>query len=113
MTRNGRTCISPKKSDSVISLPDVIKLMSYQDIKGETRLAVTTHESADVGVCLRNYLECRGNLPLSTCIDSDVAGSGQQSRTVDLDVDIGADAVDYKSVFYLNISEILIRCAVR
>lgn len=31
--------------------------LSKRDIKGETRLAITTHESADVGVCVRNYLE--------------------------------------------------------
>ncbi len=33
-------------------------MKGLQDIKGETRLAVTTHESAEIGVCLRNYLEC-------------------------------------------------------
>lgn len=31
-----------------------------QNIKGETRLAITTHEMADVGVCLKHSLEpCR------------------------------------------------------
>ncbi len=28
--------------------------------------------------------------------EDELAGNGRQSRTVDLDVDIGADAVDYK-----------------
>lgn len=41
---------------------------------------MTTHESADVGVCLRNHME--GNI--------------KGSRTVELDIDIGAEAVDYK-----------------
>ncbi|KAK4689958.1 p24 family protein delta-1, partial [Tremellales sp. Uapishka_1] len=58
--------------------------LSKKDIRGETRLAITTHESADVGVCVRNYLEG--------------AASGKQYRTVDLDVDIGADAVDYNAI---------------
>ena len=31
-------------------------LGEFQDIKGETRMAITTHESADVGVCLTNRL---------------------------------------------------------
>nr|XP_019013358.1 endoplasmic reticulum vesicle protein 25 [Kwoniella pini CBS 10737]OCF52139.1 endoplasmic reticulum vesicle protein 25 [Kwoniella pini CBS 10737] len=59
--------------------------LNKKDIKGETRLAITTHESADVGVCIRNFLE-NGRFP------SDL------SRSVDLDVDIGADAVDYNAI---------------
>ena len=31
-----------------------------------------------------------------SCAEDELAGNGRQSRTVDLDVDIGADAVDYK-----------------
>ncbi|KAK1924708.1 putative endoplasmic reticulum vesicle protein 25 [Papiliotrema laurentii] len=57
--------------------------LSKRDIKGETRLAITTHASADVGVCLKNHLE---------------SGSGRLSRSVELDVDIGADAVDYNAI---------------
>ena len=30
--------------------------LSKRDIKGETRLAVTTHAEGEVGVCLRNWL---------------------------------------------------------
>jgi p24 family protein delta-1 len=53
-------------------------------IKGETRLAITTHADGEVGVCLKNYVE-------------DTATTGEKlSRIVDLDVDIGADAIDYK-----------------
>ncbi|WWC69629.1 endoplasmic reticulum vesicle protein 25 [Kwoniella pini CBS 10737] len=58
--------------------------LNKKDIKGETRLAITTHESADVGVCIRNFLENDTNEKLS--------------RSVDLDVDIGADAVDYNAI---------------
>ncbi|OCF55230.1 endoplasmic reticulum vesicle protein 25 [Kwoniella mangroviensis CBS 10435] len=58
--------------------------LNKKDIKGETRLAITTHESADVGVCLRNYLESDSHEKLS--------------RSVDLDVDIGADAIDYNAI---------------
>lgn len=28
--------------------------LSKKDIKGETRMAITTHESADVGICFTN-----------------------------------------------------------
>jgi putative aminopeptidase FrvX len=31
--------------------------LSKRNIKGETRLAITTHEDGEVGVCLSNYLE--------------------------------------------------------
>lgn len=60
-----------------------IQQLTLQDIKGETRLAVTTHESADVGVCIRNYLD-------------GASSSKGMMRTVELDIDIGAEAVDYK-----------------
>ncbi|WOO81053.1 Endoplasmic reticulum vesicle protein 25 [Vanrija pseudolonga] len=58
--------------------------LSKKNIAGETRMAITTHESADVGVCL-------------THVDLDHS-DGLQSRTVDLDVDIGAEAVDYNAI---------------
>ncbi|KAF4618491.1 hypothetical protein D9613_010038 [Agrocybe pediades] len=64
--------------------------LSKRGIKGETRLAITTHSEGDVGVCLKNY------------IDGDVALSYDEqaklSRIVDLDIDIGADAVDYNAI---------------
>lgn len=31
--------------------------LSKKGINGETRLAITTHEEGEVGVCLRNYVE--------------------------------------------------------
>lgn len=30
--------------------------LSKKDIKGESRLAITTHGEGEVGVCLRNYI---------------------------------------------------------
>jgi hypothetical protein len=62
--------------------------LSKRDIKGETRLAVTAHGEGEVGVCFRNYL--------SPDIKLDMARN--MSRTVDLDIDIGADAVDYNAI---------------
>nr|ODN83842.1 endoplasmic reticulum vesicle protein 25 [Cryptococcus depauperatus CBS 7841] len=58
--------------------------LSKKDIKGETRLAVTTHESADVGVCMTNWYLGHGN--------------PRVVRPVELDVDIGADAIDYNAI---------------
>ncbi|KAG1767966.1 emp24/gp25L/p24 family/GOLD-domain-containing protein [Suillus occidentalis] len=62
--------------------------LSKRDIKGETRLAVTAHGDGEVGVCFKNYL--------SPEIKLDMARN--MSRTVDLDIDIGADAVDYNAI---------------
>ncbi|KAG1800223.1 emp24/gp25L/p24 family/GOLD-domain-containing protein, partial [Suillus plorans] len=62
--------------------------LSKRDIKGETRLAVTAHGQGEVGVCFKNYL--------SPDIKLDMARN--MSRTVDLDIDIGADAVDYNAI---------------
>ncbi|KAH9807901.1 emp24/gp25L/p24 family/GOLD-domain-containing protein [Melampsora americana] len=56
-------------------------------INGETRIAITTHNDADLGVCFTNTLSSTVDytrLPLK--------------RTIDLDVDIGADAVDYNAI---------------
>ncbi|KAH9050917.1 emp24/gp25L/p24 family/GOLD-domain-containing protein [Lactarius deliciosus] len=48
--------------------------------------AITSHSEGEVGVCFKNYL------------DHDVPAheAKTKARIVDLDVDIGADAVDYK-----------------
>ncbi|KAG1745174.1 emp24/gp25L/p24 family/GOLD-domain-containing protein [Suillus lakei] len=62
--------------------------LSKRNIKGQTRLAVTVHGEGQVGVCFKNYL--------SLDIKLDMARN--MSRTVDLDIDIGTDAVDYKCV---------------
>ncbi|KDQ07410.1 hypothetical protein BOTBODRAFT_120054 [Botryobasidium botryosum FD-172 SS1] len=59
--------------------------LSKRDISGETRLAVTSHADADVGVCFRNHL------------DTSIA-AGDYARNIDLEVDIGADAVDYNAI---------------
>ncbi|KAF9477969.1 hypothetical protein BDN70DRAFT_809761 [Pholiota conissans] len=61
--------------------------LSKKGIKGETRLAITTHAEGEVGVCLRNYIE-----------GGSTDESSKLSRVVDLDIDIGADAVDYNAI---------------
>ncbi|KAF9010100.1 emp24/gp25L/p24 family/GOLD-domain-containing protein [Cyathus striatus] len=62
--------------------------LSKKGIKGESRLAVTTHSEGEVGVCLRNWVE------------GDVTHDqiSKLARIIDLDVDIGADAVDYNAI---------------
>jgi len=62
--------------------------LSKRGIDGEARLAITTHEEGEVGVCLRNYVE--GDIPYVHTLN--------MKRVVDLDVDIGADAVDYNAI---------------
>ncbi len=49
-------------------------------------MAVTSHAEGDIGVCFQNTL------------DSSVSQSEAEkyNRIIDLDVDIGAEAVDYK-----------------
>lgn len=39
------------------SSPQKNVYLSKRGIKGETRLAVTTHGEGEVGVCLKNYIE--------------------------------------------------------
>ncbi|PVF94245.1 hypothetical protein CPB86DRAFT_789223 [Serendipita vermifera] len=62
--------------------------LSKRNIDGETRLAVTSHAEGDIGVCFKNHLD-------SGVTQSD---SGKYNRIVDLDVDIGAEAVDYNAI---------------
>ncbi|TFY74465.1 hypothetical protein EWM64_g9546 [Hericium alpestre] len=62
--------------------------LSKRNIKGETRLAVTAHSEGEVGVCFRNHLD--HNVPSEQ--------ASKKSRIIDLDVDIGADAVDYNAI---------------
>ncbi|KAG8987335.1 vesicle coat component [Tulasnella sp. JGI-2019a] len=64
--------------------------LSKRAITGETRLAVTSHADGDVGVCFKNTIEGDGN--------SKIGKGTQLSRVVDLDIDIGADAVDYNAI---------------
>jgi len=68
------------------SSPQKNVYLNKKDIKGETRLAVTSHADGEVGVCFKNYL------------DNEINDTIQRSRIVDLDVDIGADAVDYNAI---------------
>ncbi|KAI0821908.1 emp24/gp25L/p24 family/GOLD-domain-containing protein [Trametes gibbosa] len=61
--------------------------LNKKDINGEKRFAITAHAEEDIGVCFRNYL------------DSSIPSDGKiRSRVIDLDVDIGADAVDYNAI---------------
>ncbi|KIJ25248.1 hypothetical protein M422DRAFT_184931 [Sphaerobolus stellatus SS14] len=70
------------------SSPQKNVYLNKKNIKGETRLAITTHAEGEVGVCFRNYLS------------KDVSSQDAPKATlvVDLDVDIGADAVDYNAI---------------
>jgi hypothetical protein len=77
-----------------------------RNIQGETRMAITTHADADLGVCFTNTLD-KGESEdfqsstqlLSNCYDLAVNNDlGNFVRAVDLDVDIGADAVDYNAI---------------
>ncbi|EPQ26960.1 uncharacterized protein PFL1_05595 [Pseudozyma flocculosa PF-1] len=58
--------------------------LSKKNIRGETRLAINTHSHADLGVCFKN-------VAISKAKRTPV-------MTIDLDVDIGADAVDYNAI---------------
>ncbi|KZT01071.1 uncharacterized protein LAESUDRAFT_708059 [Laetiporus sulphureus 93-53] len=65
--------------------------LSKKNISGEKRFAITAHSEEDVGVCFKNYL------------DPDKSAGGPveakpRSRVIDLDIDIGADAVDYNAI---------------
>lgn len=76
-------------------------------------MAITTHESADVGVCITNRLSSSESLLLlpellamrhkgkwrrsyTDTLTLIGARSGEHKRIIELDVDIGADAMDYK-----------------
>lgn len=61
---------------------------SKRGLSGEVRFAVTTHSEDDVGVCFKNFLDY--SVPNAQALG--------RSRVVDLDVDIGADAVDYNAI---------------
>lgn len=87
----------------VDSGPEKNVYLNKRGIVGEARFAITAHnEEGDVGVCFRNYLdvgalECANIAYKSLTIFNIVAEGGKpKTRIIDLDVDIGADAVDYK-----------------
>ncbi|KAG8803379.1 vesicle coat component [Serendipita sp. 399] len=62
--------------------------LSKRGVSGETRLAVTAHADGDVGVCFKNHLD----------LGHTQTDAGKYNRIIDLDVDIGADAVDYNAI---------------
>jgi hypothetical protein len=74
-----------------------------RNVNGETRIAVTTHADADLGVCFKATLDLRAFLS-SASVRADMGADLAESeahkhvRSVDLDVDIGADAVDYNAI---------------
>ncbi|KAE9404945.1 hypothetical protein BT96DRAFT_877058 [Gymnopus androsaceus JB14] len=70
----------------VDSSPQKNVYLSKKNINGETRLAVTSHAEGEVGVCFKNTL------------DVGATNTNAVSRIIDLDVDIGADAVDYNAI---------------
>ncbi|KAH7913104.1 emp24/gp25L/p24 family/GOLD-domain-containing protein [Hygrophoropsis aurantiaca] len=64
--------------------------LSKKDIKAETRLAVTAHAEGDVGVCFKNTLSSDVTIPPERMAN--------MTRIIDLDIDIGADAIDYNAI---------------
>ncbi|KDN52927.1 endoplasmic reticulum vesicle protein 25, partial [Tilletiaria anomala UBC 951] len=62
--------------------------LNKKKVEGETRMAINTHSNADLGVCFKNHL--------SKSVSS--RGTHSYHAVVDLDVDIGADAVDYNAI---------------
>ncbi|KAJ3890915.1 emp24/gp25L/p24 family/GOLD-domain-containing protein [Lentinula edodes] len=72
----------------VDSSPQKNVYLSKKNINGETRLAVTSHAEGEVGVCFKNTLD--------SSYPSEKASKA--ARIIDLDVDIGADAVDYNAI---------------
>jgi len=59
--------------------------LSKKNINKETRLAITSHADGDMGVCFKNTIEGTPH-------------TRNLTRIIDLDVDIGADAVDYNAI---------------
>ena len=77
--------------------------LNKKNISGETRLAVTSHSEGEIGVCFKNTVDTgtwRMTWHATTLLTAPTGVSQEQvsklKRIVDLDVDIGAEAVDYK-----------------
>ena len=66
----------------VIDRPHHNVYLHKRGLHGETRLAVSTHRDADLGVCFTNQGGSRG----------------KESSIIDLDVQLGGDAVDYNAI---------------
>ncbi|KAI0002150.1 emp24/gp25L/p24 family/GOLD-domain-containing protein [Russula compacta] len=71
------------------SSPQKNVYLHKKDISSETRLAITAHAEGEVGVCFKNYW---------MLVHVPAYDTSERSRIVDLDVDIGADAVDYNAI---------------
>ena len=86
------------------SSPQKNVYLSKKNINSETRLAVTTHAEGEVGVCFRNFLDHGTFITiafarlLTSVSDAQNDNTITKNRVIDLEVDIGADAVDYKYV---------------
>jgi p24 family protein delta-1 len=86
------------------SSPQKNVYMTKKNLNGESRLAITTHAEGEVGVCFKNTLDestwhgsfLSSELLTTKTFFADAPDSKERSRVIDLDVDIGADAVDYK-----------------
>ena len=96
------------------SSPQKNVYLHKKNINGETRLAITSHAEGEVGVCFKNHLDHGTPLLVPTVLglwrsdnglclawaDASAHETEKTSRIIDLDVDIGADAVDYKYAFH-------------
>ncbi|KAJ3868266.1 emp24/gp25L/p24 family/GOLD-domain-containing protein [Lentinula novae-zelandiae] len=77
----------------VDSSPQKNVYLSKKNINGETRLAVTSHAEGEVGVCFKNTLDS-----MNVLLGYPSEKASKAARIIDLDVDIGADAVDYNAI---------------
>ncbi|KAG9289208.1 hypothetical protein G9A89_022517 [Geosiphon pyriformis] len=57
-----------------------------RDVNTDTRLAFTTHADADIAICFTNTLTEGSH------------ADPKYHRTIDLDVDVGAEAIDYNAL---------------
>ena len=71
-----------------------------RNVMGETRIAITTHADADLGVCFRNHLdnsksgaECHASF-FAHLFNAEIsaAQAPRYKRAIDLDIDVGSAA---------------------
>ncbi|KAG8897841.1 vesicle coat component, partial [Tulasnella sp. 417] len=82
--------------------------LNKRGITGETRLAITSHSEGEIGVCFKNTVDASMLADLSVKGVQESADAlppavstndaNKLSRVIDLDVDIGADAIDYNAI---------------